>query len=83
MSWRRWKLGMVVTVVLSLVVAGAGVAAGMKWQSFVAVFCTALLTHFGSFIKDHPVDQITFDTETLTKTTGPQDNKTTDQSKTT
>lgn len=62
MSWRRWRLGVVVTVVLSLIVAGAGLSAGMKWQAFLAVFCTALLTHFGSFLKDHPLEQITFDT---------------------
>lgn len=54
-----------VSVVLSLLVAGSGVAAGMAWQAFVAVLCTALLTHLGAFLKDHPVDSISFDTATV------------------
>lgn len=60
-AWRKWKLGIVVSIVLSLLVAGSGLAAGIKWQAFVAVLCTALLTHVGAFLKDHPVDAITFD----------------------
>lgn len=59
-AWRKWKLGLAVSIFLSLLVAGAGVAAGMKWQAFVAVLCTALLTHVGAFLKDHPVDSIAF-----------------------
>jgi uncharacterized membrane protein YeiH len=69
MSWRRWKLGVLVSVVLSLFVAGAGLAAGMKWQAFISVLCTALVTHFGSFLKDHPIEQITWDTDQITKGT--------------
>lgn len=68
MSWRRWKIGLVVTVILSLLVAGAGLTVGMKWQAFVAVFCAACVTHFGSFLKDHPVESITFDTGEIRKT---------------
>lgn len=61
MSWRRWKLGVAVAIMLSLFVAGAGVVANMGWKAFIAVFCAACVTHFGSFIKDHPVESITFD----------------------
>jgi hypothetical protein len=68
MSWRRWKLGVLVSIVLSLIVAGTGLCAGMHWQAFVAVLCTALGTHFCSFIKDHPIEQISFDTDRLTAT---------------
>lgn len=50
-------------MLLSIFVAGAGLVAGMKWQAFVAVFCAAAVTHFGAFLKDHPVEQISFDTE--------------------
>jgi hypothetical protein len=66
-SWRRWKLGIAVALALSFFVAGAGLTQGMKWQAFVAVLCAACVTHFGSFLKDHPVEQITYDTETKTK----------------
>lgn len=69
MKWRAWKLGVVIAVAMSLLVAGSGLVHGMDWQAFLAVFCTACLTHLGTFLKDHPPDQISFDTETITKTT--------------
>lgn len=67
MSWRKWKLGVAVALFLSLLVAGSGLAAGMKWQAFIAVLCSAAVTHFGAFLKDHSVDSISFNTETITK----------------
>jgi hypothetical protein len=68
MSWRRWKLGVLVSIVLSLIVAGAGVAAGIHWQAFVSVLCAALLTHFGSFLQQNPVEKIDFnDTAMITR----------------
>ncbi len=70
MNWKRWKLGMVVAIVLSFIVAGSGVAAGMHWQAFISVLCTALLTHMGAFLKDHPIEQVSFDTETKSNALG-------------
>ncbi len=66
--WRKWKLGLVIAIVLSFLVAGSGLAAGAHWQAFVAVLCTALLTHLGSFLKEHPVDDIAFDDDSKPKT---------------
>jgi len=43
---------------LSALVAGAGLADGMTWHQFVAVFSAAALTHMGAFLKDHPVESI-------------------------
>jgi len=60
MNWRRWKLGVVVALVLSLLVAGAALTVGGTWQVFVSVFCCAGVTHLGAFLKDHPVEQIDF-----------------------
>ena len=60
-AWRKWKLGLAVSVVLALLVAGSGLAAGMHWQAFISVLCMALLTHLGAFLKDHPVDAVSFD----------------------
>lgn len=67
MNWKRWKIGAIVAIVLSFFCALSGLAAGMHWQAFLAVFGTALVTHFGSFIKDHPIDQIQFDTDRFEK----------------
>lgn len=67
MKWKRWKLGIAVSVVLSLAVGGAGVVEGASWRTFVAVFCAALVTHLGAFLKDHPVDCVEFDEQTVAK----------------
>lgn len=68
MKWSRWKLGACVSLFLSALVAGSGVAAGMTWRQFIAVFCAAAVTHFGAFLKDHPVESITTDTTVTPKT---------------
>ena len=44
-------MGMLVAVILSLCVAGAGLTEGTNWKQFVAVFCAALLTHAGAYLK--------------------------------
>jgi hypothetical protein len=67
MTWRRWRLGVLVAVLLSAIVAGAGLVAGTNWRALVATFCTALLTHLGSFLKDHPPESVSFDTEKVAK----------------
>lgn len=63
MNWRLWKLGALVSLLMSLLVACAGLVEGMHWRGFLAVFGAAALTHFGAFIYQHPVDQITFPDE--------------------
>ena len=68
MNFKAWKLGACIAIVLSALVAGSGLAAGMSWQSFVAVFCTAALTHFGAFVTQNPVDKIKFDSNEKTPT---------------
>jgi hypothetical protein len=60
MSWRKWKLGVAVTIFLSAIVAGSGYEQGMHFAILIKVFCTALLTHFLTFLKDHPTDAIDF-----------------------
>jgi len=65
--WKQWKIGAIVSIVLSFFVAMAGVAAGMTWQAFIAVLGAALVTNFGAFIYQHPVEKIQFDTETIIK----------------
>ncbi len=64
MSWKRWKLGAVVSLVLSLFVAGAALTTGATWMTFVAVFCAAAATHFGAFLQQNPVDKVDFETTT-------------------
>lgn len=63
MKWRLWIIGAIVSFVLSLCVAMAGVAAGITWQGFVAVLGAALVTHFGAYVHQNPVNKIEFETE--------------------
>lgn len=63
MKWKAWKLGAMVSIVLSVFVAMAGVAVGMTLHAFIAVLGAALVSHFGAFIFQHPVDEIQFDTD--------------------
>lgn len=60
MNWRRWRLGILVALVLSGLVAGSALTAGCSWQVLVSVFCTAAITHLGAFLNEHPVEQIDF-----------------------
>lgn len=69
MKWKLWKIGAAVSLMLSLCVAMAGVAAGITWQGFVAVLGAAMVTHFGAYVHQYPVEKIEFDPETKTKET--------------
>jgi Trk-type K+ transport system membrane component len=67
MNWKRWKLGLAVATFLSAFVAGAALSTGGSWKTIVAVFCSALLTNWGSWLKEHPIEQISNDTTLLPK----------------
>jgi hypothetical protein len=58
MTWKKWTVGIIVTVVFSLLTAGAGLSQGMSWQAFTAVLCTALLTNLGAYLMKHPVEAV-------------------------
>lgn len=58
MTLRKWCFGAIVALFLSLLVAGAGLAAGASWQSFVMTFCVSAVTHFGAWIRQHPPEKI-------------------------
>ena len=64
MSWKSWKIGILVALGLSVFVSLAGLAAGGGWKVLLSVFGSACLTHFGAFLKDHSIEEIT---ETITK----------------
>ena len=66
MAWARWKLGLLWTIVLSVLVAGAGLAEGTTWRQFVAVLCAALITHMTAFLKDHPLPNENNETQPVT-----------------
>lgn len=69
MNSKKWRIGFVVALVLSLLTAGAGLAAGMQWQAFVAVFCAAAVSNLGAYLMKHPVESIVEETASSTLTT--------------
>lgn len=66
-TWRKWKLGLFIAILLSLLVAGSGLDSSWNWMSFVRVFCIACATHLGAYLKSHPVESIE-DTRVITRT---------------
>jgi hypothetical protein len=68
MKWKVWIIGAVISIVLSLFVAMAGIAAGISWPQFLSILGAALVTHFGAYVTQHPVDKIKFDTTMVSKT---------------
>lgn len=75
MNWKKWKIGFSVAVLFGLFTAGAGLADHMSLKSFIAVLCASMLTNLGSYLMKHPVDDISFDTTTITKQQAEQPNE--------
>ncbi|MDE2098686.1 MAG: hypothetical protein KGL39_15640 [Patescibacteria group bacterium] len=70
MTWKKWRVGFWLTILLGCLSAGAGVAVGMTWQAFVAVLCTSLLTHIAAYMIKSPIEQVD-DNPTQPKTPTP------------
>lgn len=67
MNARKWKVGIFIAVLFGLLSAGAGLAAGMQWQAFIAVLCTSLATHLGAYLMKHPLESVEFETIVIKK----------------
>lgn len=57
-SWKKWKIGLTLSIVFGLLSGCAGLAVGMSWQAFLAVVCTSLVTNMGAYLMKHPVENI-------------------------
>ena len=71
MNAKKWTIGIVVSFFFSMLTAGAGLSAGMKWQAFIAVFCAAAVTNLGAYLMKHPVESIIEESESRSKSTAP------------
>jgi hypothetical protein len=58
MNSKKWRIGFGVALLFSLLTAGAGLVVGMKWQAFVAVFCSSAILQLSSYLMKHPVESI-------------------------
>ena len=57
-TWKKWRIGFWISVLLGTLSAGAGLAVGMTWQAATAVLCTSLLTHIGAYLIKSPLESV-------------------------
>ena len=69
MNWKRWKLGFVVAAVTGLCTALAVgvIVPTMTWKEGVLVCLASIAKDVLLFLKQHPADEISFDTQQITK----------------
>ena len=58
MNTKKWRIGFAVSLLFALLTAGAGLAVGMTWRAFVAVFCSSAILQLSSYLMKHPVESI-------------------------
>lgn len=71
MNFKRWKLGAAIAVITSILTGVVAWSSGMQWRAAAGLIAATFLKDFGLFSTKHPVDQISFDTATITKPTEP------------
>jgi hypothetical protein len=74
MNWKKWKAGLGVSILSGVFTTLAGWAIGLTWKQVLALAAINVGKDGLLYIKSHPVDDISFDTKTITK---PTDEKTT------
>ena len=57
-NFKKWRLGLFLSIAKSLAVAGSTALAGGDWKVFMAAFCTALVATVESYLKQHPIEDI-------------------------
>ena len=57
-TWKKWRVGLLLTIFLGILSGCAGLAAGMKWQAFLAVVATSLVTHIGAYLSKSPLEDV-------------------------
>jgi len=67
MTWRRWRIGFALVILECVFIAGAGAVAGANVVAILAVFCAAAAPRTATYSKTHPIDEVSFDTQTFMK----------------
>lgn len=70
MSWRRWRLGLGVAIVMGCFdgILVALVDPAIRWKALLGLVLYWIAKDGGLFLTNHPVDKIVFgDTEIITK----------------
>lgn len=69
MSWRRWKLGLIVSIITGVFSGGvvAFVAPTLSWKQILFILLYNICQNGMLFLTNHPVDKLTENTEIITK----------------
>jgi len=57
-TWKKWRVGFWIQVLLGCLAAGAGLAAGVTWKQFVAILCTSLTTQLVGYLSKSPLEDV-------------------------
>ncbi len=57
-TWRKWKVGLLISLVFGLLGACSGLTGSMDWRAFVAVLAVSTSTHLGAYLTNHPIEKI-------------------------
>lgn len=57
-NFKQWKLGIIVSGLKALLVAGSTALVGGDWKVFVAAFCASFAGLLESYLKTHPIEDI-------------------------
>jgi len=61
-TWKKWRVGLALAIGISILTAGAGIAADMTWRQFVALLCSCLLSGLVSYLAKSPIESVEDDT---------------------
>ena len=62
-SWKRWKLGLYISIGTGLFTGVIGLGAGMTWKGALMLIAASVGKDFVLYQSQHPVDSIELDEE--------------------
>lgn len=57
-TWKKWRVGLYLTIGIGILSAGAGIAADMTWRQFVALLCSSLLAGVTGYLSKSPLENV-------------------------
>lgn len=58
LTWKKWRVGLILAIGLGALSGIAGLAAGMTWEAFAAVVATSVVTHIGAYLQKSPLEDV-------------------------
>jgi hypothetical protein len=57
-TFRKWRLGLLIATAQAMFVAGATSLVGGDWKVALAAFCSAVGPLWTNYLKQHPIEEI-------------------------